>query len=115
MHKPLVYKSQHKRHPLTASRASAERTRCCAAGSTSKHVCFSATFLLNGSDKRQQSSRIRELDVWAVCGRLYSLHLSVVIIDRIIYHIMCSHMYDNGSEDSLRTTEVVERLKRPLM
>ena len=36
MHKPLVYSSQHKRHPLIASRASAERTRYCAVGSTSK-------------------------------------------------------------------------------
>ena len=36
MHKPLVYNSQHKRHLLTASRASAERTRYCAVGRMSK-------------------------------------------------------------------------------
>ena len=34
MHKPLIYNSQHELHRLIASHASAERTRCCAAGST---------------------------------------------------------------------------------
>ena len=33
-------------------------------------VFFNATFLPNGSDKRQLSGKIRQLDVWAVCGGL---------------------------------------------
>ena len=33
---------------------------------------FNATFLPNGSDERQQSGRIRQLDVWAGCGGLKS-------------------------------------------
>ena len=32
-------------------------------------VCFNATFLPNGSDKRQWSGRIRQLDVWGPLDR----------------------------------------------
>ena len=60
MHKPLVYNSQHKRHPLIASRASAERTCYCGVGS-----------------KRQGSGGRRQLDVWAVCGVLRIQFLQV--------------------------------------
>ena len=52
---------------LHAPRASAERTRYCGAGSTSKCV-FNATFLPNRSDKRQQSGRIKAVGCWFESG-----------------------------------------------
>ena len=42
-----------------------------------KAVCFNATFLWNGSDKRQQSGRKRQPNVWAVCGGLQSQSLKI--------------------------------------
>ena len=62
VHKPLVY-SQHKRHPLTASRASAERTRYSGVGSTSKR-CVQCNF--SAQQVRQEATE------WSdkVVGRL---------------------------------------------
>ena len=85
----------HQCHPLIASRASAECTRYCGAGSTSKR-CVHATFLPNGSDKRQQSG----LSLGAVWGALRDqitivlprfinsaahCHLSNVIITSVVF------------------------------
>ena len=49
MHKLLVYNSQHKRHPLIASRA--KRTRYCGVGSTSKR-CVSMQLFCRTGQKR---------------------------------------------------------------
>ena len=73
VHKPLVYNSQHKRHTLIVSCASAERTHYCGVGSTSKRCVqcnFSAERVRQEAMEWSESGRIRQLDVWAVCGGL---------------------------------------------
>ena len=63
---PPAYCISHKTYMLLCSRQHVEA------------VCFNATFLPNGSDERQQSGlrgRIRQLDVWAVCGGLKVVNL----------------------------------------
>ena len=51
VHKPLVYNSHHKRHPLIASCTSAECTHYCAVGSTSKQCVSMQLFCQTGQTR----------------------------------------------------------------
>ena len=75
MHSVLRFVSSFPVFVFWITCAGAELTHYSGVGIMSCGV-FNATFLLNGSDERQQSDRIRQLDVWAVCRGLkpYLIH-----------------------------------------
>ena len=75
-----------------ASRASVERTRYCVVGS-SRVVWFNATFLLNGSDERQRSGRIKAVGCWFEAGRcegpLRVRRMEDGVIDKLDVCLLC--------------------------
>ena len=71
MHKPLVDNSQHKCHLIEAQNVHA--TVELAAHRSGVFQCnFSVERVRQEATERSESGRIRELDIWAVCGGLKS-------------------------------------------